>query len=109
MKKTIRVRSKYVVCCVVVGFGAMWVAMSGYSQEPEHSQYHPDFPRLGMIYIGGDQTYSLSTWPVTAKFNMVVMGGGRENWGDNRAWPREDVVNGVHNSKKTSTQKQGLE
>jgi hypothetical protein len=56
-----------------------------------------------MIYIGGDQSYPASTWPIMAKFNVVIMGGGRENWGDSRAWTREDVVNGVHAASMVGT------
>jgi len=78
------------------------MALSSYAQDFT-IEYHPDFPRLGMIYIGGDQSYPASTWPLMAKFHVVVMGGGRETWGDSRAWTREDVVNGVHAASTVGT------
>jgi len=88
---------------VVLALGALCMALPGHAQNPHDQGYHPNFPRLGMIYIGGDQTYPASAWPIMAKFNMVVMGGGWETWGDNRAWTREDVVNGVHSASAVGT------
>jgi hypothetical protein len=79
------------------------MALSSNAQNPHHQGYYPNFPRLGMIYIGGDQTYPASTWPIMAKFNVVIMGGGRETWGDNRAWTREDVIQGVHSASTIGT------
>jgi hypothetical protein len=86
----------------VLAVGIMCLALSSYAQEST-VQYHPNFPRLGMIYIGGDQTYPASAWPIMAKFNVVIMGGGWETWGDNRAWTREDVINGVHAASTVGT------
>lgn len=57
--------------------------------------YHPDYPRLGLIAIGYDQRYLPEVWPVFAKFNVVIMGGNWERWGDARAYTREDVVSGI--------------
>lgn len=99
MKRAIFAR----LSCVVLAFGVLGMALPSYSQNPHDQSYHPDFPRLGMLYIGGDQTYPASTWPIMAKFNVVVIGGGRENWGDSRAWTREDVVDGVHAASKVGT------
>ena len=87
---------------VVLALGLLCTAHSSYAQDPS-VQYQPDFPRLGMIYIGGDQTYPPANWPIMGQFNVVLMGGGRETWGDNRAWTREDVVNGVHTSSAVGT------
>lgn len=87
---------------VVLALGLLCMALSSYAQDL-NVQYHPDFPRLGMIYIGGDQSYPASTWPIMAKFHVIVMGGGRETWGDSRAWTREDVVNGVHAASTVGT------
>ena len=98
MKRTLVARRSR----VVLALGLLCMALSSYAQDL-NVQYHPDFPRLGMIYIGGDQTYPASTWPIMAKFNVVVMGGGRETWGDSRAWTREDVVNGVHAASTVGT------
>jgi hypothetical protein len=81
----------------------MCLTSSTYAQKLERAQYQPDYPRLGLIYIGGDQTYPASAWPIMGKFNVVVMGGGWETWGDNRAWTREDVVTGVHAASTVGT------
>jgi len=115
MKRSAVVRTKHIVSGAVLTLGIVSVAMSSYAQVPEfrHDQpdnrhpsdsiYQPDFPRLGMIYIGGDQTYPSTAWPIMAKFNVVVMGGGWETWGDNRAWTRGNVVDGVHAASKIGT------
>jgi hypothetical protein len=87
---------------VVLALGLLSMAQSSYAQGPS-VQYQPNFPRLGMIYIGGDQSYPPANWPIMGQFNVVIMGGGRETWGDNRAWTREDVINGVHASSTVGT------
>lgn len=98
MKRVVIVRCSGVVLALSV----LCMALSSYAQEST-IQYHTNFPRLGMIYIGGDQTYPVANWPIMAKFNVVVMGGDWERWGDNRAWTREDVVTGVHAASKIGT------
>jgi hypothetical protein len=103
MKRAIVVRLKRIVSGAVLAFDMMLMAVSSHAQQPERNRQQPDYPRLGMIYIGGDQTYPASAWPIMAKFNVVVMGGGWETWGDNRAWTREDVVNGVHAASAVGT------
>ena len=95
MKRAVVVRSKHIVSSAVLAFGIMCPALSSYAQEPQFIEYRPDYPRLGLIAIGGDQTYPAAAWSTYAKFNYVVMGGGWEGWGDNRGWTREDVVTGI--------------
>jgi hypothetical protein len=95
MKRAVATRS------VVLVFGILCMALSGFAQSPQ-VQYNPDFPRLGMCYIGGDQTYPSSSWPIMAKFNVVVMGAGYENWGNaNRT--RESRVDAIHSLSKVGT------
>jgi hypothetical protein len=59
------------------------------------NEYEPNFPRLGLIANGGDQTYPPANWPTFAKFHVMIMGGNYEIWGDSRAYTREDVVQGI--------------
>lgn len=103
MKRAVVARSG-----VVLAFGVLCLALSAYAEHKHGDdfpgvRYRPDYPRLGMIYIGGDQTYPPANWPIMGKFNVVVMGGGRETWGDNRAWTREQVVQGVHSDSPVGT------
>jgi hypothetical protein len=59
MKRAAVVRSKHIVSGAVLALGIMCPALSSYAQQPELTQYQPDYPRLGMIYIG-DQSYPAS-------------------------------------------------
>jgi len=86
---------------VVLALGGLGMALSSYAQGKQGNEipgkgYRPNFPRLGIISIGGDQTYQPSMQPILAKFNVAVIGGDWEGWGDNRAWTREQVVQGIH-------------
>ena len=114
MNRVAVVRPMHIVRGVSLSLGILCLALSSYAQEvefmhhqPDHHQqpdrYQPDFPRLGMIYIGGDQTYPAANWPIMAKFNLVIIGGGWETWGDNRAWTRGNVIDGVHAASKIGT------
>lgn len=109
MKRAAVARPKHIVSGAILSLSVLCLSLSSHAQEAEFKRHQPDryyqpnFPRLGMIYIGGDQTYPASVWPIMAKFNVVVMGGGRETWGDSRAWTREDVVNGVHSASTIGT------
>lgn len=59
--------------------------------------YHPNFPRLGLIAIAYDQNYEPANWSTYAKFNVVIIGGNWEIWpeGAGITWTREDVVKGI--------------
>jgi hypothetical protein len=87
---------------LVLALGLQCMTLSSHAQAPRVN-YRPDYPRLGMIYIGGDQTYPASVWPTLAKFNVVYIGGNWANWGDNRAWTREDVVTGIKSASTIGT------
>lgn len=87
---------------VAFALGLLSPALLSYAQDSTIN-YEPTFPRLGMLYIGGDQTYPASTWPTLAKFNVVVIGGNWATWGDHRAWTREDVVSGIKSNSMIGT------
>jgi hypothetical protein len=67
------------------------------------TDYDPDFPRLGLAAIGGDQTYPSANWSTYAKFHVVVINGSYEIWADARAYTREDVVTGIHDASSIGT------
>jgi hypothetical protein len=71
---------------------------------PEEN-YHPDFPRLGLIAIAYDQNYEPDTWSTYAKFNVVIIGGNWEIWpeGAGITWTREDVVKGIKADSRIGT------
>lgn len=85
----------------VLAFGLLCMTPSSHAQNTA-DQYQPNFPRLGMIYIGGDQTYPSTAWPIMAKFNVVIMGAGYENWG-NSGRTRESRVDAIHSASTVGT------
>lgn len=102
MKRTVFARCKFFVGGMVLALGILCMASSSYAQNPHDQGYHPNFPRLGLIYIGGDQTYPETAWPVMAKFNVVIMGAGYENWGRSSR-TRESRVDAIHSLSKVDT------
>ena len=78
-------------------------AAPGFPPGIGETGYHPDYPRLGLIAIGFDQRYLPTVWPIFAKFNVVVIGGNWERWGDARAYTREDVVSGIKTASTVGT------
>ena len=84
--------------------GMSAVDLTAFAQLPFASnEYQPDFPRLGLIAIGNDQSYPPANWPTFGKFHVVIMGGNWEIWGDTRAYTREDVVRGIKSASSTGT------
>lgn len=76
--------------------GVSAVDLAAFAQLPFASnEYQPDFPRLGLIAIGHDQSYPPANWPTFGKFHLIIIGGNYEIWGDSRAYTREDVVKGI--------------
>jgi len=62
--------------------------------------YNPNFPRLGIYAIGNGsnglgQTYPSTVWSALAKFNVVIIAGNWESWGNTRGYTREQVVDGI--------------
>ena len=53
---------------VLPALGILCVALSSYAQGNQGNEYYPNYPRLGIISIGGDQTYQPSMLPILAKF-----------------------------------------
>ena len=77
---------------VVLAFGVLLMAPMSDAQVPTpatpatpydspQKDYNPPFPRLGMIYIGGDPYMSPPDWPILGKFNVVILGQNSEGWG----------------------------
>lgn len=76
--------------------GVSAVDLNAFAQLPfAPNEYQPNFPRLGLIAIGNDQSYPPANWPTFGKFHVVIIGGNWEIWGDSRAYTREDVVRGI--------------
>jgi hypothetical protein len=100
----------------VLALAAAFMALTSYAQTATpyvspYASYAPPFPRLGMIYIGGDAYMSPVDWPILGKFNVVIIGANSEGWGGGNwltaasgSWintygstrTRSLVVDGVH-------------
>lgn len=100
MKSTVIARCRSVVGGAVLALGILCMVSSSYAQNSQ--DYHPNYPRLGLIYIGGDQTYPETAWPIMAKFNVVIMGAGYENWGRSDR-TRESRVDAIHSLSTVGT------
>jgi hypothetical protein len=101
---------------IVLALGILFMTLTSYAQTATpyvspYANYAPPFPRLGMIYIGGDPYYSPVGWPIMGKFNVAIIGANDESWGGGNwstaasgSWintygstrTRSLVVDGVH-------------
>jgi hypothetical protein len=101
---------------IVLALGVLFMALTSYAQTATpyvspYTSYAPPFPRLGMLYIGGDAYMSPVDWPILGKFNVVIIGANSEGWGGGNwstaasgSWintygstrTRSLVVDGVH-------------
>lgn len=101
---------------MVLALAVLFTAPTSHAQTATpyvspYASYAPPFPRLGMIYIGGDPYYSPVGWPIMGKFNVVIIGANDESWGGGNwstaasgSWintygsmrTRSLVVDGVH-------------
>jgi len=62
-----------------------------------------DFPRLGLISIGGPQAYASTFEPFAAKVHMVIIGGNWEGWQTGRSYDKETFISGVKSQSKVHT------
>ena len=101
---------------IVLALGVLFMSLTSYAQTATpyvspYASYAPPFPRLGMLYIGGDAYMSPVDWPILGKFNVVIIGANSEGWGGGNwltassgSWintygstrTRSLVVDGVH-------------
>ena len=104
MKSTAFARCRSVVGSLIIVLSILCMVSSSYAENSHNHgyRYHPNYPRLGLIYIGGDQTYPETAWPTMAKFNVVIMGAGYENWGRSDR-TRESRVDAIHSLSKVGT------
>ena len=61
------------------------------------------FPRLGMYSIAGPQTYGSTFQSYAAKFHVVIINGGYENWEKNRGYSKEKVISSIKGQSSVST------
>jgi hypothetical protein len=54
-----------------------------------------NYPRLGIISIGGPQHYASSFQAFAAKFHMVIIGGTWEGWEKGTGYGKETVIQGI--------------
>lgn len=54
-----------------------------------------NFPRLGLVSIGGPQLYASSFQAFAAKVHMVVIGGSFEGWEKDVGYSKQRVINGI--------------
>ena len=62
-----------------------------------------DFPRLGLISIGGPQAYASTFQPFAAKVHMVIIGGNWEGWQTGKSYDKETFISGVKAQSKVHT------
>jgi hypothetical protein len=62
-----------------------------------------DFPRLGLISIGGPQLYASSFRTFAAKVHMVIIGGPWEGWEKGAGYSKETVISGIKSQSNVST------
>jgi hypothetical protein len=62
-----------------------------------------DFPRLGLISIGGPQAYASTFEPFAAKVHVVIIGGNWEGWQTGKSYDKETFISGVKSVSKVHT------
>jgi hypothetical protein len=62
-----------------------------------------DFPRLGLISIGGPQAYASTFEPFAAKVHVAIIGGNWEGWQANKSYGKETFISGVKSQSKVHT------